>query len=178
MSWIFATGDELTPNGRIAANARARRLFVIGVLVGCVIGAVFDFIGYTPAQVSYRFDDSVPYSTEEVEDFIAEQIDTRPGDYCRVGFMRWDRYEARFGRRGTARYLSSPCRIYFRDWSYTSFGVDEKFRTILLHELLHAWGVGHSTNPASVMYPDYHPGQTLQIMDRFVLWIAKQRFEE
>jgi hypothetical protein len=141
-------------------------------VLGCLVGGVFDFIDLGLGQVSYAFDESVPFAIEEVRDYVADMIDTHPGSGYVVQFLPERQY--------LALHFNGGARIQYQ-WNLILFNADryiddiERFKVILVHELLHAWGVDHSENPKSIMYPEYSPGQQLLFMDRFALWIAKQR---
>lgn len=123
-------------------------------------------------QVSYHFDRSIPWPIEDVQDFIYEQIGVEPGEECAAYMLPWREFERRFGKGYRGWHLPDPCRLYFRDWSFLDA---YSFRLSLLHELMHAEGVGHSLDEQSLMHATRKRAATLQPWDRFALWIARQR---
>jgi len=124
--------------------------------------------------ITYQFDETVPYNEWEkaaAKEAVSTTLDTNYTDDggCVVTFMyhealmtKWkDQIELNDAMAVSHwNTQSGKCGI---DFSMKHFDSDdiEKFKGVLIHEVAHLWGLHHSSNRKSIMFPEYYSYQVL-----------------
>lgn len=149
-------------------------LILVVFLVGCDASS--------NNTITYRFDETIPYSQwqqaaamETVSNVLDTNYDIERG--CTITFMY---HTALMHKWGDVISIRDPLAVSHWDSKTGKCGVDfslkhfkerdfEKFEGVLLHEIGHLWGLHHSSDRASAMYPEYYSNQVFLPEDQIQL---------